>query len=466
VDKQAGADEALRSIDAWLCDLKDMAIKDGLHVYGRPDPDADDPAWAASAGAERTALLAALDGKRVAPGPAGAPARGRRDVLPSGRNLFTADPRAVPTPTATDLGRLATEEVIRTYLQTHGEMPRALVVDLWGSATLRSGGEEIAQGLAFMGCRPAWNFATGRVTGIEVLPLAAIGRPRIDVTWRVSGLFRDLFPAQMALIDAATRAIAAREEDDEHNPLAAARRCADGQGSTTTPARIFSTAPGAYGAGVEDRIGHCDRETIGAAYLDAASHTYGGADGEGEPAPGVFADRIATADLLVHTGDDPARDLLEGEADASFIGGFSAAAALLGRAPDLIVLDTTDPRRPRARPLGAALARVVRARAVNPRFIAGQMRHGPRGAAEFAETVDRLVALAETTHAVPSELIDLVHAAYLGDERVRKFLLHENPAAARAVAERLAHALRLGLWHPRRNDIDADLAALRAEAMP
>jgi cobaltochelatase CobN len=137
---------------------------------------------------------------------------------------------------------------------------------------------------------------------------------------------------------------------------------------------------------------------------------------------------------------------------------------MLGRAPDLVMLDATDPRRPRARPLSNALARIVRARVVNPRFIAGQMRHGPRGAAELAETVDRLVGFMETTSAVPGELLDLVHAAYLADSNVRAFLLAENPAAARAIAQRLDAARRRGLWHPRRNDIDADLAALRAEA--
>ena len=141
-------------------------------------------------------------------GPAGAPQRGRRDVLPTGRNLFTADPRLLPTPTAMDLGRLAADDVIRLYLQTHGEMPRSLVIDLWGSATLRTGGEEIAQGLALMGCRPVWDRASARVTGIEVLPSATMGRPRVDVTWRISGLFRDLFPAQIALIDAAVKLVA------------------------------------------------------------------------------------------------------------------------------------------------------------------------------------------------------------------------------------------------------------------
>ena len=419
-----------------------------------PAPDENDASRAASAVNERKSLLDALDGRRIPPGPAGSPHRERRDVLPTGRNMYTADPRMLPTSTAMDLGRMAADEVLRGYMQMHGEMPRALVIDLWGSATLRTGGEEIAQGLALMGCRPVWDLATGRVTGVEVLPCAAIGRPRVDVTWRISGLFRDLFPAQIALLDAATRAVAARDEPADDNPLAAIHRSANGR-TKVALARIFGTAPGAYGAGIDGLIGReAGRDEIGEAYLVAASHSYGSADGNGGPAPGAFADRVASADLLVHVSDDPARDLLEGAEDAAHVGGFAAAAAALGNNPDLVMLDMTDPRRPRARPLSNALARVVRARAINPRFIEGQMRHGPRGAAELAETVDRLIDFATTTRAVPSALIDLVHDAYLADPKVRDFLMLENPAAARAIAERLDDARRLGLWHPRRNDID------------
>ncbi len=339
--------DALRKIDAWLCDLKDLAIKDGLHIYGRR-PHTDDVAWQQCADAERDALIAALDGKRVGPGPAGAPSRGRRDVLPTGRNLFTADPRVLPTPTAMELGGLAADEVVRSYMQTHGEMPRALVIDLWGSATLRTGGEEIAQGLALMGCRPTWDPATGRVTGMEVLPPAVMGRSRVDVTWRISGLFRDLFPAQIALLDAAVKLVAHRDEDDDENPLAAARRAANGSGDTL--ARIFGNAPGAYGAGVEDLLGRDTPDAeIGAAYLAATSHTYGGAEAHGTPEPGAFAARVAKADLLLHASDDPSRDILEGAEDVAHVGGFAAAARTLGAAPDLVMLDVTDPRRPRAR---------------------------------------------------------------------------------------------------------------------
>jgi cobaltochelatase CobN len=458
----AAPDDALRRIDAWLCDLKDLAVKDGLHVYGRAPAGTDDRQWPASAQAERAALIAALDGRHVAPGPAGAPTRGRRDVLPTGRNLFTADPRTLPTQTAMDLGRLAADEVLRAHLQIHGEPARAVVIDLWGSATLRTGGEEIAQGLALMGCRPIWDHASGRVTGVEVLPTAAMGRARVDVTWRISGLFRDLFPAQIALLDAAVQAVAARDETADENPLVSARR-ANGARKLD---RVFGTAPGAYGSGIEDLLGReANTETIGKAYLAATSHSYGGAAGEGTDVPGAFAQRVAGADLLVHPGDDPGRDLLEGAEDVAFVGGFAAAAKMLGRAADLVMLDLTDPQRPRARSLSAALARIVRARAVNPRFIAGQMRHGHRGAAELAETVDRLVAFAETTDAVASELFDVLHEAYVADADVRAFLLRENPQAAAAIADRLDAARRRGSWHPRRNDIDAGLAALRAEAM-
>jgi cobaltochelatase CobN len=206
------------------------------------------------------------------------------------------------------------------------------------------------------------------------------------------------------------------------------------------------------------------REELGQLYLDTASYSFGGIDGEGRQDPDGFAGRVRDADLLLHTGDDPGHDILEGSADVAFIGGFAAAVEALGGKADLVVLDTTRPETPRARSLSRTIARVVRARALNPRFIAGQMRHGPRGASEFAETVDRLIGFAETTNAVGPDLIEAVHDAYLGDADVRAFLLRENPEAARFMAERFASARRRNLWHPKRNSLDGDLEALIAEA--
>lgn len=203
-----------------------------------------------------------------------------------------------------------------------------------------------------------------------------------------------------------------------------------------------------------------EREELGKAYLDAASHAFGGADGLEIFEDAGFAQAVRRADLLVHTGDDPGRDLLDGSSDVAFIGGFSAAKAALGGVADIVALDTTDPARPRARSMTQALTRVVRARAVNPRFIEGQMRHGPRGAVEFAETVDRLVGFAETTNAVSSSLIEALYDAYFGNEAVRDFILRENPKAARVMAERFLSARRRGLWHSRRNAVDAELEML------
>ena len=302
------------------------------------------------------------------------------------------------------------------------------------------------------------------MTGIEVLPPAAMGRPRVDVTWRISGLFRDLFPAQIALIDAAVQAgrrSATRRTTKIRLPPRHVSQAMMAQGLPASSAprpELMARASRSCSARTATAT------TLGAAYLAATSHGYGGAEGEGTALPGRFAARVATADLLLHGSDDPSRDLLEGAEDVAHIGGFAAAAASLGREADLVMLDTTDPNRPRARTLDAALARIVRGRAVNPRFIEGQMRHGARGAAELAETVDRLVDFAETTGAVSSALFDLVHDAYLADPRVREFLMRENPEAARVIAERLEAARRKGLWHPRRNDLGEGLTGIQAEA--
>jgi cobaltochelatase CobN len=226
---------------------------------------------------------------------------------------------------------------------------------------------------------------------------------------------------------------------------------------------VFGSAPGTYGAGVEERLARGDwgeRAELGRAYLEAGAYVFGGAEGEGREAGAAFAERVAAAEMLLHAGDDPGRDILEGSADVAFVGGFAAAVEALGGRADLVMLDTTDPGRPRARSLREAVTRVVRARATNPRVIAGVMRHGPRGAAELAETVDRLVGFAETTDAVAGELIEAVYAAYVGDAAVRAFLVRESPAAAGAIAERFGAARRRGVWHPRRNAVDGELAEL------
>ncbi|MGE0579044.1 MAG: cobaltochelatase subunit CobN [Reyranella sp.] len=461
--------QAIAKLDAQLCDIKELSIRDGLHVFGR-DPDesairalasatGNECAVRASAGCERAALVAALDGRRIAPGPAGAPTRGRADVLPTGRNLTSIDPRAIPTRTAAVIGVRAADEVVRRYLQDHGEPPRALVLDLWASASLRTGGDDLAQALHYLGVRPTWDRASSRVVGIEILPLATLDRPRIDVTLRISGLFRDIFEAQIALFDMAVRRVAGLDEPAEDNPLAEARQ----RGADLS--RVFGGAPGSYGARAADVALDGDwrsREELGQVYLANVTHAYGGAEAIRAAGEG-FRDRVSEADLLVHPQDDRERDLLDGDGVADFAGGFAAAAALLGNAPEFYHLDTSRTQAPKARRLAEEIARVVRGRLTNPRWIAGMLAHGHRGVAEIAQGVDALYAFAATASAVPGPLFDATHAALIADDAVRRAMIEKNPAAAVAIAARLRDALARGLWQTRRNSVERELDLMIAK---
>ncbi len=528
--------DALQRLDAQLCDQKELAIRDGLHVLGqsprgearaslalalanadpetslrdalaedigrpagRPytagasvaaprerlaldttalgliaggvDPEPHRPATAralslirdrilpkldAIGSAESDALLSALDGRFIPAGPAGAPTRGRLDVLPTGRNLATLDPRQIPTRTAALLGGKAADEVIRRHLQDEGDWPRRIVLDLWASPAMRTGGEELATGLALMGVRPLWDYASARVTGIEAIPIAKLARPRVDVTLRVSGLFRDVFPAQMGLFDQAVRLVARLDEEDADNPLAQARRKAQSLD------RVWGSAPGSFGTGAARQALDGDwgeRAELGATYLASATHTFG-AQGEARPAQG-FAERVATSDALVHVQDDRERDILDADGVADYVGGYAAAK---GSHAALYHLDTSAPgAAPRARTLAEEIARVVRGRVANPAWIAGQMRHGHRGAAEFAQAVEAVYAFAATAGIVTDHQFDAVHQAFVADEMVRAFILTHNPRAGRAIAERLEDAIRRGLWKPRRNAVAAELRLMAGE---
>ena len=451
----AAGGEALQALDGWLCDVKEMRIRDGLHVFGRG---ADE----ACAEGERRGLVAALAGRFVPGGPAGAPSRGRRDVLPTGRNLYGTDPRAVPSRTAYEIGCRAAAAVAERHAGDHGEWPRGLVLDLWASATMRTAGEDLAQALAHLGVRPRWDHDSARINGFDILPFAALERPRVDVTLRISGLFRDVFPAQITMFDEAVRAVAALDEDDEINPLAAARRAGEGR-----PWRIFGDAPERYGLGLAraiDADAMVSRQALGETYLAAGSHAYGGARASGESVAGAFAGRVAHADAFVHTGDMADGDTLDSAATTEAELGFAAAAETLGVAPALYHLDTTSSDRLKVRTQGEEIARIVRGRAANPRWIAGQMRHGYRGAAEIAETVDNLYAAAVMSDAATSRHFDMVFAATCGTEAVRAFLLDANRDAARAVAERFRDAATRGFWTSRRNSDAATLADMLAAA--
>lgn len=445
--------EALTRLDAHLCDIAELPFRDGLHIFGQSEADP------ASARNERENLIAALDGRFVPPGPAGAPQRGRPDVLPTGRNLSTLDPRAIPTRAATRLGKLAAQAVVSRHLQERGDYPRRIVMDLWASPTLRSGGEDIVHALALMGVEPLWDNASTRVTGFAIVPQPKLAYPRLDVTVRISGTFRDTFPGQIALIDQAARAVAALDEPDEWNEPAAARRRGE------HGARIFGAAPGRYGAAMADRALDGDwtqREELGAAYLAASDHAYGGPEGVGAADAG-FAQRIRASDAFIHVSDTAGRDILEATSAADVIGGLAAAAKALGADPALYSLDSSNPEAPKARTLAEDIARIVHGRLTHPRWIASQLAHGWRGAAELAEAVDTLFVFAASTDAVADGLFDTVFQAYCADPQVWAALEAANAPAAASIRSRLAEAVRRGLWTSRRNSVGAFLAREAAE---
>jgi len=565
---------ALRKLDNHLCELKDLQIRDGLHIFGRspagaaetdllvaltrlrrgpaptdasltealaadlgiggasldgplpepwagprpaalaalsPDPwrsradtlerldrlaralvegsAAPDPAWgraavvlgwiagtlrprlAACGPAEMSGLLAGLDGRFVAPGPAGAPTRGRPDVLPTGRNFHSIDPRTMPTPAAWSLAWRSAQMLAERHLHDQGDWPRTLAITVWGTSAMRSGGDDVAQALALMGARPTWEAGSGRVTGFEILPAGLLDRPRVDVTLRVSGLFRDAFRGLIDLFDQAVQAVAALDEPADVNPLAArcatdrARLAAAGEDEALATRhatfRVFGAAPGAYGAGIESLIDQgawSGREDLARAYLAWSGWAYG-SGAEAVPAPALFAERLARVEATVQAQDNAEHDLLDSAAYGPFEGGLAAAVELAaGQAPVTYHPDHSRPERPAIRTLDEEISRIVRGRVVNPKWIEGVMRHGYKGAAEMAASLDYLFAFAATTRAVKGHHFDLVAQAWLKDERVLAFLDAANPGALADIRARLAEAVARGLWRPRDNAIHLWLA--------
>jgi len=579
IDPDEPADEALAKLDNYLCELKEMQIRDGLHIFGEspagslrdallvalarlprgdgqdgnrsliralsadlgfdgfdpldcvlgdpwtgPTPPAlpgDDPwrtkgdtverlenlalalvAGNASAGdwpqtravlqqiseriapaveacgdAEIAGALTALNGDFVQPGPSGAPTRGRPEVLPTGRNFYSVDTRTVPTPTAWTLGWKSATLLVERHVQEHGEWPRRMALSAWGTSNMRTGGDDIAQGLALMGVQPQWDRGSGRVTGFDVMPLDVLDRPRVDVTLRLSGFFRDAFPAQIDLFDSAVRAVAAMDEPADQNPLAArvaedtAALVADGVDADTARRRaghrVFGSRPGAYGAGLQALIDERGWDTdadLARAYIAWGGYAYGdGADGRAEHR--LFERRLGTVQAVVHNQDNREHDLLDSDDYYQFEGGLTAAVRhLSGDQPAVWHNDHSRPETPKIRSLEDEIGRVVRARVVNPKWIAGVMRHGYKGAFEMAATVDYLFAFAATAHCVKDHHFDLVFDAYLDDDDVRGFLEDNNPDALRDMADRLLEAQDRGLWRPRSNSAASRLMELKGAA--
>ncbi|MDB9514966.1 cobaltochelatase subunit CobN [Kamptonema animale CS-326] len=474
-------------------------------------------------------LLGGLNGCYVPSGSSGAPTRGRPDVLPTGRNFYSVDIRAVPTETAWRIGQLAAESLIERYTQENGEYPKTLGLSIWGTSTMRTGGDDIAEALALLGVQPIWDGPSRRVIDFEILPVSILGRPRVDVTLRISGFFRDAFPNLIDLFDSAVQAVASLKEPPEQNPLAfqvqAETQFWQSNGLTQEQAeirsnyRVFGSKPGAYGAGLQGLIesqNWTDDEDLAKAYINWSSYAYTASNTNlsqregantnanqgkaantntnqeissnsspnqdkpsnfppyqegtergswGESAPEAFEKRLSEMQIVLHNQDNREHDILDSDDYYQFQGGMTAAVRKLrGENPNTYFGDNSIPENPKVRQLRDEIERVYRSRAINPKWIAGVMRHGYKGAFEMAATVDYLFAYGATANCVEDFMYQGVAEAYLFDTNVQKFIQEKNPWALRDMAERLLEAHQRGLWQKVQPDILEKLRSLVHQA--
>ncbi|MBW4660604.1 MAG: cobaltochelatase subunit CobN [Drouetiella hepatica Uher 2000/2452] len=404
-------------------------------------------------------LLRGLDGEYIPSGASGAPTRGRPEVLPTGRNFYSVDIRAIPTETAWDIGRKAAEVLVDRYTQEQGEYPKTLGLSIWGTSTMRTGGDDLAQALALLGVQPVWDGVSRRVVDFEILPLSLLGRPRVDVTLRISGFFRDAFPNLIDLFDSAVNAIANLDEPADQNPLAAQvqqetqRWQSEGltkeQAEGRSRYRIFGSKPSAYGAGLQGLIESQNWESdddLARAYINWSAYAYTG-NAEGKSAPEAFTQRLGTLQIVLQNQDNREHDLLDSDDYYQFQGGLTAAVkSVSGAAPEVYFGDNSCVAQPKVRKLSEEISRVYRSRVVNPKWITGAMRHGYKGAFELSATIDYLFAYDATTHCVEDFMYTGVAEAYLFDPAVQDFIRQSNPWALRDMAERLLEANQRGLW--------------------
>jgi cobaltochelatase CobN len=528
-------DDMLMGVDGWLCEIKDVQIRDGLHILGaapvgsseldlvlailrasqlfggdqhlpglrqalglaedgtddrasvdeaeeraralvgalqasgwdaaRVGEITDDPAIAAIlrfaarevvprlAGTAREIdqVLAALEGRYIAAGPSGSPLRGLVNVLPTGRNFYSVDPKAMPSRLAWETGVAMADSLLQRYLADYGQWPRSVGLSAWGTSAMRTSGDDIAEVLALLGVRPVWDEASRRVIDLEVIPLTELGRPRIDVTVRISGFFRDAFPHVVTMIDDAVRLVAALDEPDESNYVRAHVQAdlADNGDERRATTRIFGSKPGTYGAGLLQLIDSRnwrDDADLAEVYTAWGGFAYGrGLDGR--PAADDMRNQYRRITIAAKNTDCREHDIADSDDYFQYHGGMVATVrALTGQAPAAYIGDNTRPDAVRTRTLNEETARVFRSRVVNPRWMAAMRRHGYKGAFEMAATVDYLFGYDATAQVMADWMYEELTAQYVLDPQNRKFLDDSNPWALHGMAERLLEAAGRGMW--------------------
>ncbi|MDQ3636587.1 MAG: cobaltochelatase subunit CobN, partial [Actinomycetota bacterium] len=406
-------------------------------------------------------LLRGLEGRYVPAGPSGSPTRGMVNVLPTGRNFYSVDPKALPSALSWEVGQGLADDLLRRYLEEEGRYPETVGIVVWGTVAMRTQGDDIAEILALLGVRPVWNEESRRVTGLEIITLEELGRPRIDVTVRISGFFRDAFPNLISLIDEAVRTVAALDEPDEMNFVKkhATEEKKDGADDRRATTRIFGSKPGAYGAGLlplMDARNWRSDEDLAEVYAVWGGYAYGkGLDGV--EARGEMEANLRRTEVAVKNIDNREHDLFDSDDYFQYHGGMIAAVrALTGKDPKAYIGDSADPSRVKTRDLSEEARRVFRSRVANPKWISAMQRHGYKGAFELSATVDYLFGYDATANVVEDWMYRDVTRKYVLDEEVREFMQESNPWALRAISERLLEAAERGLWsEPDAEDLDA-----------
>ncbi|MCX2734283.1 cobaltochelatase subunit CobN [Saccharopolyspora sp. NFXS83] len=418
---------------------------------------------------EMGATLHALEGGYVPAGPSGSPLRGLINVLPTGRNFYSVDPKAVPSRLAWETGHAIADSLIERYLADTGEYPRSVGLSVWGTSAMRTSGDDIAEVLALMGVRPTWDEASRRVNGLEVIPLDELGRPRVDVTVRISGFFRDAFPHVVTLLDDAVRKVAALDEPDEQNFVRAHAQAdlaehGDERRATT---RIFGSKPGAYGAGLlplMDSKNWRDDTDLAEVYAVWGGFAYGRGL-EGTEARGDMESAYKRISVAAKNVDTREHDIADSDDYFQYHGGMIATVrALTGKAPAAYIGDSSRPDAIRTRSLTEETSRVFRARVVNPRWLEAMRRHGYKGAFELAATVDYLFGYDATTGVVGDWMYEKLAETYVLDEENQKFLTESNPWALHGITERLLEAANRNMWESPNPDTLAALHEVYLQA--
>lgn len=408
---------------------------------------------------EINACLAAMDGRHVAAGPSGAPSRGQVEVLPTGRNFYSVDPQKIPTPAACKVGEALGQAMIDRHLQDHNRYPQSIGVILWASPTMRSKGDDVAMILWLMGLRPVWQKGSGNVTGLEVIPLAELKRPRLDVSPRMSGIFRDAFPNVVELIDKGVQMVAALTEKTEMNYLRAhvvddiAAYKQDGMNEDEAfrqaTLRLFGCPPGAYGAGVAalmEAKNWNDINDIGDVFVGWSSYAYGKGV-QGVQHEKTYRRLLGRMDVTIKNEDSREYDMMSCTDFYSYHGGLIAAVrSVRGQAPESFAGDSSDPERVKIRTAAEEAKHVFRSRLLNPKWIKGLMRHGYKGAGDISKAVDVAFGWDATADVVDDFMYERLAQRVAFDPEVRRWMSEVNPAATHNIAEKLLEAISRGMW--------------------